>query len=259
MSAIATTVDPRAQREDVSRVWDRLWTASHSDTKDDELLHRERQSKRWSAIRGRVLGTFGSFRNLRTIELGSGRGDLSALFAEQGASVTLLDSSEKALDHARRRFDRLELFAEYQCGDMFTSVPQSSFDIAISSGVIEHFRDRERSAAIAAHHGALRPGGMAIISVPHSQCIPYRIWKAWLELRGSWPYGFELPYNRRELNRRARETGFQRTEIVGCGFRQALGDQLIPLLTGSAPRKSNRNSIFDGPMGLSLVLFGWTV
>ena len=48
---------------------------------------------------------FGRIKGLNTIELGSGRGDLSVLLAERGANVTLLDASDAALEQARERFD----------------------------------------------------------------------------------------------------------------------------------------------------------
>jgi hypothetical protein len=87
--------------------------------------------------------------------------------------------------------------------------------------------------------------------------MPYRIWKAWLELRGNWPYGFERPYSRRELTRRAHEAGLKQTEVHGCGFWQALGDQFLPLLVGVEPKRWPHESMLDHSMGLSLVMFGW--
>lgn len=257
MTALATKVDRRAHRNDVTQVWDRLWTGPHTDQKDDELLGRERESTRWRIMTSCILRTFATFRGLRVIELGSGRGDLSTLCAEQGADVTLLDASDRALDQAGRRFERLGLRAKFITGDLFTSAAAESYDLAISSGVIEHFRGADRTAAIKAHKTALSKSGLAVISVPNAHCVPYRLWKAWLELRGRWPYGFERPYARGELRRRAQEVGLKRVEVHGCGFRQSLGDQFLPLLMGGPPRRCTRNSVFDHSMGLSLVLFGW--
>lgn len=259
MTALTTTVDSCAHRNDVTAVWDRLWSSSHSIQKDDELLHRERESHRWRLVTDRVLRTFSSFHGLRVLELGSGRGDLATLCAEQGANVTLLDASKRALQQAGARFDRLGLRATHITGDLFHSAPNGAFDLVISSGVIEHFRGADRTAAVKAHQSALSRGGMAVISVPNAHCMPYRTWKAWLELRGSWPYGFERPYSRRELARRAREAGFQRSEVHGCGFWQSMGDQLVPLVMGGSPRRWQHESMMDHSMGLSLVLFGWNL
>ncbi len=257
MTAVATA-DPRAHQNKVVEVWDGLWANQPTNARDDELLARERASRRWRLIRHRIQQTFGQFQGLRTIELGSGRGDLSALLAQEGVDVTLLDSSDRALDQARTRFDRLGLTAEFKKGDLFANTrPHDGYDVALSTGVIEHFLGEQRTGAVKAHRDALHDRGMAIISVPNAHCPPYRIWKAWLELRQCWPYGYEKPYSRRELIGRARKVGFQRTEVRGCGFRQALADQLVPVLTGRRTRKCNPDSILDDSLGLALVLFGW--
>jgi SAM-dependent methyltransferase len=239
--------------------WDRLWRHTPSDTKDDALLARERRSPRWASIVNKLEITLGSIKGLRTIELGSGRGDLSALLAESGAKVTLLDSSDKALSQARHRFDRLGLEANFQHGDMFRT-PQSlcgRFDVALSSGVIEHFRSDDRTRAVQAHYEVLASKGVAIISVPNAWCIPYRVWKLYLELRGWWPYGLELPYSRRELMERARRVGFERIEGRCMGFWQSVGDQLGKNLLGWRPDWVDRRSFMDGAMGLVLLLFAW--
>lgn len=252
------TLDSCAHRERAVGVWDQLWSYQPTDVRDDELLTRERASKRWRITLERLKRTFGEVKGLRTIELGSGRGDLSVLLAQAGASVTLLDSSQRALDQARARFDRLGLTARFQIGDLFAADAEDrEFDVALSSGVIEHFRDKQRTAAIQAHRAVIHKNGMVVISVPNAGCPPYRIWKAWLTLRGSWPYGYEAPYSRHEIARRARESGFDRIEVRGCGFRQALDDQLMPLLGKRRGGKCHSDSMFDDSMGLALILFGW--
>jgi 2-polyprenyl-3-methyl-5-hydroxy-6-metoxy-1,4-benzoquinol methylase len=256
----ATTIDGSSGTvTDGAAVWDRLWHHRHSDAKDDALLARERRNPRWAAIVERLEATFGSIEGLRTIELGSGRGDLSALLAQHGATVTLLDASEKALAQARDRFTRMGLSAGYECGDMLEALDSSyeRFDVALSSGVIEHFKGGDRTRAVRAHFDALRPGGVAVISVPHAWCVPYRIWKLYLELRGWWPYGMEMPYSVPELTRRARAAGFARTETHCSGLWQSVGDHWGRTFLKAAPDWVDRRSLLDGVMGLTLVMFGW--
>lgn len=257
MTAIAAA-NPCAQPAQVVEVWDRLWVNQPTHIRDDELLARERASRRWRLLVERIKQTFGGIHGLRAIELGSGRGDLSTLLAREGARVTLLDSSGRALDQARGRFHRLGLSGTFRQGDLFESAaaPQA-YDVALSSGVIEHFQGDTRTRAIRAHRSVLCDGGMAVISVPNAHCLPYRIWKAWSEIRKHWPYGYEKPYSRCELVRRGHTVGFDRVEVHGCGFRQALNDQLIPLFTGRRAKAINADSRLDNSMGLSLVFFGW--
>ena len=208
--------------------WDRLWRYHPTAARDEALLARERRGPRWMSIVDRLEGTFGSIRNLQTVELGSGRGDLSVLLAQRGARVTLIDSSAEVLRQARHRFDRLGLSAQYEHGDSLSTGESWSdrFDVSLSSGVVEHFRGDDRTRVVRAHFEALRPGGMGIISVPNAWCLPYRLWKSYLELRGWWPYGTELPYTRRELIRRSRDAGFDSVEGRCMGFWQSVGDQL---------------------------------
>jgi 2-polyprenyl-3-methyl-5-hydroxy-6-metoxy-1,4-benzoquinol methylase len=241
-----------------SKVWDRLWEYAPTDERDDVQLARERRTSRWATIHDRLVSNFGTLRGLRTIELGSGRGDLSVLLAQAGADVTLLDTSERALDQARKRFDRLGLTARFECGDLFTPPVRllGSFDVALSSGVIEHFEHDVRTQAFRAHADVLNPRGLGIISVPNAWCPPYRLWKFYFELRGWWPYGLEIPYSRREMIRRARVVGFSRIEIEGAGFWQSVGDHLGRGLCGRGPDWAACPSCLDRIMGMSLILFG---
>jgi len=239
--------------------WERLWQHRPTPDGDDANLDRERRGPRWASIVEHLTTTFGRLRGLRAIELGSGRGDLAALLAEQGADVTLLDLSPTVLEQARERFARLQLPANFVVGNLFTPPGElrSGFDVALSSGVIEHFRGADRTRALAAHHDVLRLGGLAIVSVPHAWCIPYRAWKLYLELRGWWPYGVEIPYSRGELQRRARRAGFARSRTQCVGFWQACGDQWCRGILKQRVDWSARKSRLDPLMGLSAVLFAW--
>jgi 2-polyprenyl-3-methyl-5-hydroxy-6-metoxy-1,4-benzoquinol methylase len=246
---------------DPVQVWDRLWSHAPSTARDDQLIERERQGVRWTLVARKLEEAFGQVAGLRTIELGSGRGDLSVLLAEQGAQVTLLDASEQALAQARNRFGRRGLAAEFLQDDLLAPEPgwEGRFDVALSSGVVEHFRGEVRTDALAAHWRALRPGGLAIISVPHAHCPPYRLWKLYLELRGWWPYGLEIPYTRRELVKRARQAGFREAETTAVGLWQSVTDHLWRGLLGGAAGPPGRDwagraSVLDPVMGLSAIL-----
>ncbi len=239
-------------------VWDRLWLHEPSETRDVVLLDRERRNPRWTMIQQHLESVFGTIKGLRTIELGSGRGDLSVLLAEQGAQVTLLDTSDRALDQAQRRFRRLGLQTTCVTGDLFDARAggRGDFDVALSSGVIEHFQNENRTRAVRAHAEVLRPGGVAVISVPNAHCIPYRIWKLYLELRGWWPYGVEIPYSRKEILLRARAAGLVSLETQCSGFWQSVGDHWGRNLLGRGPDWVGRRSVLDRLMGMSLILTG---
>ncbi|MEK6798176.1 MAG: class I SAM-dependent methyltransferase [Planctomycetota bacterium] len=238
-------------------VWDRVWTHAPTAERDDALLARERRSPRWRRMTDRLARAFGRIEGLRTIELGSGRGDWSALLAEHGASVTLLDASDAGLDQARARFQRLGLTAEFLRGDMFAMEEfAGKFDVALSSGVIEHFQGVDRLRSVKAHVAALHSGGLAVISVPHAACLPYRAWKWYLQRRGWWPYGVELPYGRRELRRLAVQSGLQDLSSDCVGFWQSVGDHWLRNVFHRPVDWVDTRSVLDGIMGMSLIVMG---
>ena len=240
-------------------VWDRVWRHQPSKAKDQALLARELASDRWRIVVDRVLSSFGAFQGLRTIELGAGRGDLSVLFAQRGADVTLLDCNESALSAAKKRFAGLGLDARFVKGDLTNerAAQPHQFDVSISAGVIEHFKGADRTTVIRTHREVLTPGGMTIVSVPNSWCVPYRLWKAYLGLRGWWPYGMEIPYAKSEITRRARDAGFDRVETHGLHLLQSVGDHWVKRLTNKSPRWANRSCVLDRWMGSILLMIGW--
>lgn len=207
-------------------VWDRIWRDAPDAAKDHAQLDRERNSQRWQRFAARLRANHGDIRNLATIELGAGRGDVSVLLAQQGAKVTLVDCSDVALQRAGERFEQLGLPARFIKADLFgdLSALAHRFDAALSVGVVEHFRGDQRTRAIAAHAAVLRSGGTAMISVPNAWCAPYRAWKAYLELRKWWPYGFEFPYSRRELRNRASDAGLISRELFAEGWLRSICD-----------------------------------
>jgi SAM-dependent methyltransferase len=179
--------------------------------------------------------------------------------AARGAAVTLLDYSPAALEQAQARFARWNLPAEYRQCNLLDAAARdgADYDVSLSLGVVEHFRGRERQAVIRAHRSVLRPGGMAVISVPHAACPTYRLWKLYLELRGWWPYGMEVPYSKRELSRLADAAGFDRRRVTGSGFLQSVGDHFGKTFWGRRPRWTDRPCFLDDALGMTLTLFAW--
>ena len=86
----------------------------------------------------------GEFRGNRVLEVGCGRGSLSAYFADNGFDCTLLDSSESAIKAAKNVFKKSGLKAKFDVGDAM-SLPyhDGAFDIVFSIGLLEHFEDIE--------------------------------------------------------------------------------------------------------------------
>lgn len=82
-----------------------------------------------------------------SLEVGCGRGSISSYLAENGYNVTLLDISEKVIDTAKKTFKANNHFskADFYVGDA-EALPfeDKKFDIVISIGLLEHFKDARK-------------------------------------------------------------------------------------------------------------------
>ena len=78
----------------------------------------------------------------RALEVGCGRGSLSAHYAEAGWNCSLLDTSLKAIDFAKNIFRANNLKAFFEIGNA-ENLPfeNNSFDVVTSIGLLEHFDD----------------------------------------------------------------------------------------------------------------------
>jgi ubiquinone/menaquinone biosynthesis C-methylase UbiE len=106
-------------------------------------------------------------RQRRCLEVGCGRGSLSAYFADDGWDCTLLDLSEVAISRAREAFSEAGLTARFDIGNCLAlPYKNDSFDLVFSIGLLEHFEDIDH--LIAEQTRVLAPGGMFIgYVVPH--------------------------------------------------------------------------------------------
>jgi len=182
-------------------LWDQVWQNTSSVEKDIFDLVKEENCIRWQRIEGIVLREFGTFKDLKVIEIGAGAGTNAALMAKKGAKVTILDYSEKALGRAHEFFERNGLTAEFIKQDALalTAEVPVDYDVSMSFGLTEHFKGSDRININKAHFDVLRKGGIALISVPNKYNLPYRIFKFIAEHTGKWPVGEEFPYSRKEF------------------------------------------------------------
>ncbi len=103
----------------------------------------------------------------RSLEVGCGRGSLSAYFANGGYDATVLDISESVIDIAKQIFARNQLAVNAVVGDA-RALPfaDGSFDTVFSIGLFEHFEDPE--PFLAEQVRILDKGGMFFAYVvPH--------------------------------------------------------------------------------------------
>ncbi|MGO9259268.1 MAG: class I SAM-dependent methyltransferase [Bryobacteraceae bacterium] len=85
------------------------------------------------------------------------------------------------------------------------SLPATA-DVVFSVGLVEHFNPEETRAAVLAHFGALRTGGLAIITFPTPTAL-YRATRKFIEAIGQWKFPDERPLQAREVLAAVRERG----------------------------------------------------
>jgi 2-polyprenyl-3-methyl-5-hydroxy-6-metoxy-1,4-benzoquinol methylase len=117
---------------------------------------------------------------MRYLELGCAPGKMLAWVAsELEAEVAGLDYSERGIEWTRRLFETVGLRGDLRCESVWTSTFEpATFDVVFSAGLIEHFDDPR--PIVNAHVALLKPGGRALITVPHYGGIYGRL-QRWLD------------------------------------------------------------------------------
>ncbi|MFH1150668.1 MAG: class I SAM-dependent methyltransferase [Actinomycetota bacterium] len=135
-----------------------------------------------------------------SIELGCGSGAFSLVLKKMGyvERVTLVDYSLASLAAARSLFESFDEDCElvHASLDNLPFAPKS-FDLALSGGVIEHFRtEKERLECLEAH---LDVASLALVQAPVASPMYWSSRLAFSAARGGWPFGYERPVTMREM------------------------------------------------------------
>jgi 2-polyprenyl-3-methyl-5-hydroxy-6-metoxy-1,4-benzoquinol methylase len=103
----------------------------------------------------------------RFIEVGCAPGKMLAWTHQVlGADISGVDYSPRGAEVTRWLLNELGIEADIRCEDIHrTSFPEKSFDVVFSAGVIEHFDDPRE--IVEAHVRLVRPGGVALMTVPN--------------------------------------------------------------------------------------------
>jgi len=132
----------------------------------------------------------------RTIlDLGSGRGQHSAMLALAGRQTTLMDWSTENVEFSKKLFEELRMPGQFRQGDMLKPLAfeDNAFDTVFSCGVFEYFSNDEiRQVLKEAFRVAKK---RVIIMVPNASSLAYRIGKFYMEKTGAWEWGGERPHS----------------------------------------------------------------
>lgn len=100
----------------------------------------------------------------RALDVGCGAGLLCEPLARLGAQVTGIDAAEENIAAAQAHAEGSGLAIDYRQGDI-TALGLSGFDLVCCLEVIEHVADRP--AFVRALAGAMKPGGLMVLSTPN--------------------------------------------------------------------------------------------
>jgi len=104
----------------------------------------------------RPFARFNESHGLRVLEVGVGLGADHQCFAEQGAQLSGVDLTPRAIEMTRRRLDALGLASDLRVGDAeHLDYPDNTFDVVYSWGVIHHSPDTAQAVPGQRHRGPL--------------------------------------------------------------------------------------------------------
>lgn len=145
--------------------WDRSWGKAEYHTIDMNINFKE-------------LFQYLKDKNYRNvIELGCGGSGSNLYFFHKRLGYDLydIDITTEGLNYLRDNLKKAGITAkvwkEDILSDDFTNQYNLSFDVSFSSGLIEHFTDKDSLKVIKTHFDIIRDGGVAIIMVPNGNIL----------------------------------------------------------------------------------------
>jgi SAM-dependent methyltransferase len=143
-----------------------------------------------------------------SIELGCGSGAFSLVLKKLGLveEVTLLDYSIASLTTAQELFKHFDM----ECDLVHSTIGEApfrakAFELALSAGVIEHYRSRAARYSCMSKH--LELASYAFLQAPVSSPFYWLSRTVYTAMNRGWPFGFERPVGIFEMHRLARRTG----------------------------------------------------
>lgn len=115
----------------------------------------------------------------KCLEVGCGRGSMSAHFVQHGWDVTLLDYSHSVLEISKRIFEQNKHKARYCVGDV-NKLPftDEQFDVIVSIGLLEHFENVE--LPMEEQWRVLLPGGWLLAYIVPERPDNLQKWFNWI-------------------------------------------------------------------------------
>jgi ubiquinone/menaquinone biosynthesis C-methylase UbiE len=204
-------------QEALAAAYQSIWTTylSQENLRQTIETHRVQRRLLLELLRKYVVLAGGP--RARVLEIGCGTGIDSYILAEATEAKVfgsdLLPESVALAHKLSTEFARdVEFFVDDACA---MNVPDSSFDVVFSQGVVEHFSDP--TAIMSEQTRIVRPGGYVVVDVPQTFSL-YTLTKKREIRRGTWPFGWETQYSYRSLSALGRRFGLVPVDRAGYGF-----------------------------------------
>jgi SAM-dependent methyltransferase len=140
------------------------------------------------------------------VDLGAGKGRVTAILRERGYATTAVDFSEEFAERLRDRFPG----APVECADLSRWFPSRNYDLATCINVAQNMEHRDFGALLA----RLRPWvGRLLVSISNENSLH----GLYVRLRG-FQAPFVVGYAPGDLRRMLSEAGFEVVWEAGAGF-----------------------------------------
>lgn len=93
------------------------------------------------------------------VELGCGEGRNAIYMAEQGISVTALDSSSTAIENAKKIAAEHGVSVDFRCQDVIKTGISGEYDFVYDSGMLHHLPPHRRITYLELLKNLVKPGG----------------------------------------------------------------------------------------------------
>lgn len=110
----------------------------------------------------------GYVRGKKALEVGFGEGYGTDYLSRDAQEITAVDVSQALVEHARRKYARKNIWFMRADATAFP-FPDGSFDVVVSSQVLEHVKDYKRFMRETKR--VLRPGGTALFATPNRKAM----------------------------------------------------------------------------------------
>jgi 2-polyprenyl-6-hydroxyphenyl methylase/3-demethylubiquinone-9 3-methyltransferase len=155
----------------------------------------------------------------RVVDLGCGNGDLLAAVAQPKWQAHGVDLSTTGILDGRRRYPNIEFHQRPFDDALVVDLGPSSFDLAVSTEVVEHLYAPRELCRIA--FNLLKPGGLFVVSTPYhgyfkncALALTGKLDKHFTALKDCGHIKF---WSQTTLSALLREAGFDHIHFIGAG------------------------------------------